>query len=103
MKFEDMYHTSAGVTTINELDFIFVADVIEFKRESPALQYGIQGGAVVKAPYQEGDRAIAAWLVKGNDGRYYYLLTGGDDEWVRVNYTDTIRVSDAPLLGDDTH
>jgi hypothetical protein len=99
--FKDKYNTAEGITTINELEFIFVADLIEFKRPTKALQYGHTGSAEVKAPYQEGDRAVAAWLVKGSDGVWYYLLTGGDDEWVRVQYTDTVRVSDAPLLGDD--
>lgn len=100
--FEDMYHTVPGITTVNELEFVFVADVVEFKRTSPALAWGDLKAPPAKASYQEGDRVIAAWLVKGNDGVWYYLLTGGDDEWVRVKYTDTIRVSDAPLLGDDT-
>ena len=103
MTFADMYNTSAGVTTINEMDFIFVADIVEFKRESPALQYGYSKSAEVKAPYQEGDRVIAAWLVKSNEGTFYYLLTGGEDEWVRVRYEDTVRISDAPLLGNDVH
>lgn len=95
------YNTAEGITTVNELEFIFVADVIEFKRTSKALQYGYGGAPEVKAPYQEGDRAIAAWLVKSTEGIYYYLLTGGDDEWVRVRYTDTVRISDAPLLPDE--
>lgn len=99
--FEEKYDTAEGVSTINEQDFIFVADLIEFKRESPALQYGMEDAKHVKAPYGDGDRAIAAWLVKARDGLYYYLLTGGTDEWVRVQYADTVRVSDAPLLGDD--
>lgn len=103
MTFADKYHTAEGITTVNELEFIFVADVIEFKRSSPALAWGDLTAPAAKAPYQEGERVIAAWLVKGKDGVWYYLLTGGDDEWVRVRYVDTVRVSDAPLLGDDTH
>src|SRR5690606_15585613 len=30
--FEEKYHTAEGITTVNELEFVFVADVIEFKR-----------------------------------------------------------------------
>src|SRR5699024_5658624 len=98
---EEKYNTAEGVTSIDGQDFIFVADLIEFKRTSPALRYAVKGGEEVKAPYQEGDRAIAAWLVKTRAGLYAYLLTGDDDEWVRVWYEDTVRIADAPLLGDD--
>jgi len=97
------YDTAEGISTVNELEFIFVADVVEFKKASPALQYGDKASKEVKPPYQEGDRVIAAWLVKAADGEWYYVLAGEGDEWVRVRYADTIRVSDAPLLGDDTH
>ncbi len=99
--FDEKYHTAEGITSIDGQDFIFVADVIEFKRTTPAMRWAATSGGEVKAPYQEGDVAVAAWLVKTREGRYAYVLTGGDDEWVRVWYEDTVRVSDAPLLGDD--
>ena len=50
MRFEDKYHTAEGITSIDGQDFIFVADVIEFKRTSPAMRYAIEGGGEVKAP-----------------------------------------------------
>ncbi len=99
--FKDKYNTAEGITTVNESEFIFVADVIEFKRTSPAKQYAMEAAKEVKPPYQEGERVIAAWLVKSTEGTWWYLLTGGDDEWVRVKYVDTVRISDAPLLGND--
>lgn len=99
----DKYDTAEAVTEVGESDFIFVADVVEFKRSSPAMQYALDGAKEVKAPYQEGDRAIAAWIVKSSEGTYWYLLAGGDDEWVRVKQIDTVRIADAPLLGDDVH
>lgn len=101
--FADKYNTAEGITTVNESEFIFVADVIEFKRSSPAKQYAMEAAKDVKAPYQDGDRVIAAWLVKSSEGTWWYLLTGGDDEWVRVKYIDTVRIADAPLLGDDAN
>lgn len=99
---DQKYHTAEGITTLNEMEFIFVADVIEFKRTTPAKQYALANAKDVRAPYQAGERAIAAWLVKSTEGTWWYLLAGEPNEWVRVAYVDTTRVSDAPLLGDDT-
>lgn len=101
MQWADKYNTAEGITTVNESEFVFVADVIEFKRTSPAKQYALDNAKEVRKPYQDGDRVIAAWLVKSTEGTWWYLLTGGDDEWVRVKYVDTVRISDAPLLGND--
>lgn len=98
LTFEDKYNTVPGITTVNELEFVFVADVIEFTEATPALAYGDLKAPPAKSPYQVHERAIAAWLVQGKDGVWYYLLTGGDDEWIRVEYTKTVRVSDAPLV-----
>jgi hypothetical protein len=93
------YDTAAGITSDdNGNDFVFVADVIEFTRETVAGEFASLKPRAVKAPYKIGDRAIGAWLVETPDG-WFYILTGGDDEWVRVPYTNTKRVSDAPLLG----
>ena len=103
MSLADRYNTAEGITTVNESEFVFVADVIEFKRTSPAKQYALDGAKDVRAPYQEGDRVVAGWLVKSTEGTWWYLLVGGDDQWVRVKYVDTVRIADAPLLGDDTH
>lgn len=101
LKFKDKYNTVEGITTDDENEFIFVADLIEFKTKTKALQVAVPNAASVRADYEEGDRAVAAWLVKNYQGVWFYLLTGGDDEWVRVPYTSTVRISDAPLLGDD--
>jgi len=94
------YDTAEGITT-DDLgqDFIFVADVIEFTKDTVAAQFAVKNPKPVKAPYHAGDRAIAAWLVKSQDtDSWWYVLAGGDDEWVRVPYANTKRVSDAPLL-----
>lgn len=97
------WDTAEGITaddTGNE--FIFVADVIEFTKPTVAGQYALADAKPVKAPYTAGQRAVAAWLVKAKqDGAYYYVLAGGDDEWVRVPYANTKRISDAPLLPGD--
>lgn len=98
---EDIYNTAVAVSTVNEKDFIFVADVVEFKRESKAQQYAGSGGEEVGPPYQEGDRVVAAWITQIDNGTYWYLLTGSDDEWVRVAVADTVRIADAPLLPSD--
>lgn len=95
------YDTAEGITTDNEHDFIFVADVIEFTKPTVAGQYALAKPEPVKAPYRPGERAIAAWLVKNREDVWHYLLAGGGDEWVRVLYANTRRISDAPLLGDD--
>lgn len=97
------HDTAVGIVTANETEFIFVADVIQFTAPSKALQYAGAKAPSIRADYQKGERAIAAWLVKAADGEWYYMLTGGDDEWARVRYTDTVRVSDAPLLDDGSH
>lgn len=97
------HDTAQGISTVNEHDFVFVADVIEFTEETVAAQHGGKGAPAVKASYRQGTRAIAAWLVETVDNGWHYVLAGGDDEWVRVPYVNTIRVSDAPLLGDAMH
>jgi hypothetical protein len=95
------YDTAEGITaddTGNE--FIFVADVLEFTEETVAGEFALPDPRKVKRNYKAGERAIGAWLVKAKqDGQWYYVLTGGDDEWVRVPYANTKRISDAPLLG----
>lgn len=100
--FNDRYNTVVAVSTVNESDFIFVADLIEFKRTSAARQYAGDGFDEVRKPFQEGERAIAAWIVQGDDGIYWYVLTGEDNEWVRAKVADTVRIADSPLLGDDS-
>lgn len=97
------HDTAVGIVTANETEFIFVADVIQFTAPSRALQYAGAKAPSIRADYQKAERAIAAWLVKAADGEWYYMLTGGDDEWARVRYTDTVRVSDAPLIDDGSH
>lgn len=97
------YDTAEGITaddTGNE--FVFVADVIEFTAETVAGEFAVPNPRPVKAPYKVGQRAIAAWLVKSKEtGTWHYVLTGGDDEWIRVPYANTKRISDAPLLPDE--
>lgn len=99
------YDTAEGITTDDTgNEFIFVADVIEFTKETVAGEYALPKPRPVRKPYQPGERAIAAWLVKAKqDNAYYYVLAGGDNEWARVPYASTKRISDAPLLGDDMH
>jgi hypothetical protein len=94
----DKYNTAPGIATVNESEFVLVADVIEFKRTSPAKQYALDNAKEVRKPYQEGDRAIAGWLVKSTEGTWWYVLLGADDEWVRVKYVDTVRIADAPII-----
>lgn len=97
------YDTAEGITTDDTgNEFIFVADVIEFTLPTVAGEFAVESPRPVKAPYAAGERAIAAWLVKARHGEWFYVLAGEGDEWVRVPYANTIRVSDAPLLGDDT-
>ena len=98
------YDTAEGIITDDTgHEFIFVADVIEFTEETVAARFAVDDNPEpVKAPYQPGERAIAAWLVKNRTGTWWYVLAGGDDEWIRVRFDATRRVSDAPLLGDDT-
>lgn len=96
------HDTAEGIVTDeNEHDFVFVADVIEFTAVTVAGEFATETPRPIKAPYQIGDRVIAAWLVKNAKGVWSYVLAGGDDEWVRVPYANTRRVSDAPLLGDE--
>lgn len=104
------YDTAEGITTDDSgNEFIFTADVIEFTTLTVAGEFAVPNPRPAKAPYQEKDRAIGAWLVKAKDEagwgseeeRWHYILAGEGDEWVRVPYVNTIRVSDAPLLGDD--
>lgn len=95
------YDTAPAIRTANEYDFVFVADVIEFTAVTAAAQHAGAGAPAVKAPYKPGERAIAAWLVETESRGWWYVLAGGDDEWVRVPLKNTKRVSDAPLLGDD--
>lgn len=96
------YDTAEGITTDDTgNEFIFVADVIEFTKPTVAGEFAVANPRPVKAPYATGDRAIAAWLVKSQDDVWFYVLTGGTDEWVRVPYSNTIRISDAPLLPSD--
>lgn len=96
------YDTATGITTDDTgHEFIFTADVIEFVVPTVAGEFAVENPRPIKAPYTIGDRAIAAWLVKNKQGVWHYVLAGGDDEWARVPYANTRRVSDAPLLGDD--
>ena len=40
--------------------------------------------------HQEGDRV--RWSAREeHGGTWWYLLVGGDDQWVRVKYVDTVR------------
>ena len=97
------YDTAEGIVTDDTgNEFIFVADVVEFTKETVAGQYAVEDPKPVKAPYKARERAIAAWLVEAKEGSWYYILAGEGDEWIRVPYANTIRVSDAPLLGDET-
>lgn len=97
------YDTAEGITTDDTgNEFVFVADVIEFTTETVAGEFAVENPRPVKAPFKKGDRAIAAWLVKAKHGAWFYVLTGGTDEWVRIPYQNTKRISDAPLLGDQT-
>lgn len=96
------YDTAEGITTDEkEQDFVFVADVIEFTEVTVAGEFAIENPRAVKKPYQIGDRAIAAWLVKAAHGPWFYVLAGPGDEWIRVRYDQTRRISDAPLLGNE--
>jgi hypothetical protein len=95
------YDTAVGIVTDDATDFVFVADVIEFTDVTVAGQHAGSNPPAVRAPYGIGDRAIAAWVFKNYAGTWYYLLAGGDDEWVRVPFRNTRRVSDAPLLPGD--
>lgn len=99
------WDTAEGITTdAREQDFVFVADVIEFTAITVAGEYAVKEPRPVRAPYQVGERAIAAWLVKSQDtNSWWYVLTGAGNEWARVPYENTKRISDAPLLGDDMH
>lgn len=90
-----------GLVTANETEFIYTANVIEFKRTTPALQYANDSAPEVRDPYHEGDRAVEAWRCLNHDGIWYSLLTGPDDEWVRVRSDHAVVVSGSPLLGDD--
>lgn len=90
-----------GIVTANETEFIYTANVLEFKRKTPALQYARDGAPEVRAPYNEGDRAIEAWRCRNHEGVWYSLLTGPEDEWVRVRSDHAVVVSGSPLLGDD--
>jgi hypothetical protein len=97
------HDTARGITTDDTgNEFVFVADVIQFTRPTIAGDFAVRDPRPVRAPYVPGERAVAAWLVKGEGGEWWYVLAGGDNEWVRVPYTHTERVSDAPLIGDDT-
>lgn len=83
-------------------EFIYVRDVVEFTVETKAGQYAGSDSLPVKEPYKAGERVLAAWLCRAKaDGTYHYILTGGDDEWVRVPQRNTIWITDAPLQGDD--
>lgn len=99
----DKYDTAQGITTdAREQDFIFISDVIEFTEETVAGEYAVKNPRKVKANYQPGDRAVAAWLVKSQDtNSWWYVLTGAGDEWIRVPFESTKRVSDAPTLMED--
>lgn len=92
-----------GIVTANETEFIYTANVLEFKRKTLALQYASDGAPEVREPYNEGDRAIEAWRCRNHEGVWYSLLTGPDDEWVRVRSDHAVVVSGSPLLGDDLH
>lgn len=96
------HDTAEGITTDDTgNEFIFVADVIEFTKPTVAGEFAVDNPRPVKEIYQPQDRAIAAWLVKAKHGEFFYVLTGPGDEWIRVPYANTRRVSDAPLLKDE--
>lgn len=96
------YDTAEGIVSDeNGHNFIFVADVIEFTADTVAGEFAVKNPRAVKAPYKKRDRVIGAWLVENEDQDWFYVLAGADDEWIRVPYANTIRVSDAPLLPGD--
>lgn len=101
LKIEDLYNTVEGITTDEGREFIFVADLIEFKKRTVAGQTATPNAKPIRRDYEENERAVAGWLVKNYQGVWYYILVGDDDEWARVPYANTVRLNDAPLLGDD--
>jgi len=99
---------TADPGTANEVDFYYVADVVEPLQDLETLQYADHLRApAVAAPKVAGPngRFIGAWLFEAADACEYYLTPA--PEWGRILDRDaagkvyTKRVSDAPLLGDD--
>jgi hypothetical protein len=99
---------TADPGTANEVDFVFVADVVEPLEDLKSLQWAdYKRAPAVAAPKVKGPagRFIGAWLFEASDGCDYYLTPA--PEWARVLHRDasgklyTKRISDAPLLGND--
>ncbi len=99
--------TAEGITSDdNGIDFVFVADVIEFVRDSAGYLYADK--ETVIETYKKGQREVVAWLFKydpdgiGPDEAEWFYLTP-DPTWQRIPYADTKRISDAPLIPGSEH
>lgn len=88
------YETAEGIVSDEDgTEFVFVADVVEAKRETPRSQRA-SGDATLGPPIKKGERFVVSWVFKMPDGAYWYLTP----YWTRVKYADCRRVSDAPLI-----
>ena len=86
--------TAEGIITADGTEFVFVADVVEARRDTPRLR-NASGTEVIGPPIKKGERFVVAWVFKFGE-EFFYLTPF----WTRVKYEDTKRVSDAPPGGE---
>jgi hypothetical protein len=91
----EKYDTAEGIVSDeNGTEFVFVADVIEVTAKDGLDAYVYADRSTVLRHLDKGERFVAAWVFKYQD-EFFYLEPA--DDWGRIPYEGTKRVSDAPL------
>lgn len=87
---KDDKDTAASLKLVNGVDFIWVHDTVEAKKDTPRLQFAYQGAKETGPMINKGLKFDVLWQFKADDGRWYYMTP----YWTRVNAEDTKRIRD---------